>query len=199
MMGKDDRRGFAGSPGALPFGHAVRRFLDFPMPKLRNITDVLLRYLDAKQHVWNNYFYGSVNDLAECEPLDSFEVIDERMFAALVCHPLQLQFASAYRFKADPLGSIRLKPKSYLGEVGVRLLRPSDDGNSYWEPSRPIPARHFDASFIEFFEWDRYGFWGCSLVRCRIESRQRSAPYRGREAIIELRDVKFLLYAPGGE
>ena len=47
---------------------------------MRDVTRQLLGYLDARQHLWNSHFYGRVTNLMECEPIDSFEFIDQRLF-----------------------------------------------------------------------------------------------------------------------
>ena len=96
---------------------------------MRDVTDVLLRYLDAKQHIWNSYFWGKVRDLKECEPLDSFEVIDQRLFFSLVCYPLKVKFPANYIFGREPLYRLVVKPKCYLTEIDLRVSRPSSDGN----------------------------------------------------------------------
>jgi hypothetical protein len=161
---------------------------------MNKVTDLLFTYLDAKQHLWNMYFRNNIKSLYECEPLDSFEAIDRLLFYALVCYPLKLKLPEDHRVGEDPFASIQVKGRSGSTELPVMVRKPSIDRNRYWELQRSLSAPSFVGSFIEFFEWDRYRFLSCSLVRCRIEAVDGADDYIGREALIDLRNVEFVLH-----
>ncbi|HLW92871.1 MAG TPA: hypothetical protein VKS78_16435 [Roseiarcus sp.] len=161
----------------------------------RVVTDNLLRYLDAKQHLWNSYFLGQVADLREREPLESFELIDRRLLFALVCRPLKLALPPDHYFFADPIRDILAIPRSYVTELNMMMSKPSEDGNRYWERPTLFPKEGLVLSFIEFFQWDRYGFQSASLARCKVEAIASHPEYEGREALVEFREYEFVLAA----
>ena len=59
---------------------------------MQDIGKYIFRYADAKCHIWNAYFKDIIGDLSACEPLESFEAIDQRLFFALVCEPLGIEY-----------------------------------------------------------------------------------------------------------
>jgi hypothetical protein len=61
---------------------------------MRNINAQMHQYRDAVCHLWNAYFLNASDwsNLTECEPRDSYEAIDRRLFFALVCYPLNISF-----------------------------------------------------------------------------------------------------------
>src|SRR5438105_1521583 len=125
---------------------------------MRDITSVLMRYLDAKQHLWNSFFLGTVQNLRECEPLDSFELIDQRLFYALVCHPLKIKLPHDHILMRDAVSSIVTKPKEYLSEVPLMLADKTGSGSRRWNRWENYPTDGLTLRFIEFFQWDKYGF-----------------------------------------
>jgi hypothetical protein len=161
---------------------------------MNKVTDLLFTYLDAKQHLWNTYFRNNIKSLYQCEPLESFEAIDRHLFYALVCHPLKLKLPENHLFGRDPFPSIQVKGRSISAELPVMIRKPSTDRNSYWQLPRSLSPASMVASFIEFFEWDRYRLLSCSLVRCRIEAVDVDNEWVGREALIDLRNVEFAVH-----
>lgn len=158
---------------------------------MRDITSVLLRYLDAKQHLWNSFFLGSVRDLRDCEPLDSFETINERLFYALVCHPLKIKLPDKFLFTRDAVPTIIMRPKEHLKEVSLMVSSKLTSGGRRWEIQEMYPAVGITLRFIDFFQWDKYGFLSSSLVKCDFE-RDETRPV-DQEALVEMHYVDFVL------
>jgi hypothetical protein len=150
-----------------------------------------MRYLDAKQHLWNSFFLGHVHDLRDCEPLDSFEMINERLFYALVCHPLKIKLPDDFLFTRDAVPAIIASPKEYFTEVPLMLASKLTTGGRSWESKEMYPTLGMTLRFIEFFQWDKYGFLSSSLVRCDFE-RDGSRPI-DQEALVEMHHVDFVL------
>lgn len=158
---------------------------------MKNITDMLLKYLDAKQHIWNSYFLGQIKDIRECQPLESFQVIDEQLFFALVCHPLMIKLPPSHAFGKDPISQIALKPKKEMADIPLMVSKPSTDGNRYWGSADILSTSNLTLYFIEFFHWDKYSFLAGSLVRCRLECSDIGTSRAGRDALVDLRYVNF--------
>lgn len=160
---------------------------------MQDITRHLLRYSDAKCHLWNVYFVDSVTDLRQCEPLETFERIDKQLFFALVCIPLNLKMPASYVIGAEAIKQILVVPKRYIREVPLQLREPETGRNSVWARTETLPASGLSFAFIELFQWNRYGFLNLPLVRCMVVDCASHPQYVGREALIENYIVDFVL------
>src|SRR5581483_7209129 len=129
----------------------------------------LLRYLDAKQHLWNSNFLELFRDIRECEPLETFEKIDNLLFKALVRDRLAIALPDDFEVGKQAIREIAVRPQSWAKELALQVERPSTDGNRYWSLSRMFASRALEMSFVDFFQWDSYGFLAMSKVRCLVE------------------------------
>jgi hypothetical protein len=157
---------------------------------MRDIRDTLFRYLDIKQHLWNVYFRDLVKDLSECEPLDSFNEIDRRLFYALVAQPISLTLPQGFRLGSDCIDEVLVKPEasSHIDLLVAKSLPPS----TYWQ-RESLNTTGLILSFVDFFQWNKYGFLSCSAVRCMIRQSVDHPEHSGKEAIVESRLVGFFL------
>jgi hypothetical protein len=126
------------------------------------------RYLDAKQHIWNAYFIDEVQSLYETEPLRSFEQIDALLFHSLVALPLQLKLDKDFSFRRSPVPSLVLKPVAQLSSLNVQVLEPAAIGTGKWTRQELIGLKSARFAFIEFFQWDQYGYWSTNEIRCLV-------------------------------
>jgi hypothetical protein len=102
---------------------------------MQEISKYLLRYADAKCHLWNVYFVERMGSLTECEPLDSFEAIDRRLFFSLVCDPLGIAYD--YSWGADCINQIVVRPTT--SSTIPLLIGQKDGGNTSWEKDNAFP------------------------------------------------------------
>jgi hypothetical protein len=160
---------------------------------MQDIRRHLLRYSDAKCHLWNAYFVDSVTDLKECEPLETFKAIDKQLFIALVCVPLSLKLSASYVMGAEPIKQILVLPKQYIREVPVILREPNTGGGALWTKTDTLSASELSFAFIELFQWNSYDFLNLPLVRCMVGNCGSHPQYLGREALIENHIVDFFL------
>ena len=160
---------------------------------MRDIRKQLLRYSDAKCHLWNVYFLELVTDLGQCEPLEAFEAIDIKLFTVLVCNPLGIVLPEGYILGAEPLKEISVAPKQYIREIPVILKVPGTGTDARWLKTDTLPAPGLSFAFIELFQWNRYDFLNLPLVRCVVRSCTSHPEYVGREALIENHLVDFTL------
>jgi hypothetical protein len=158
---------------------------------MKNARATVLGYLDAKQHLWNTYFVNRFGDLRECEPLDSFEAIDQVLFKSLVCDVLGINLANQYILGSEPVPEIVVVPKPELSEVSVMVGKLSADRNRYWEVGERFAAVGIECQFIEFFQWNRYDYLSMSQLRCRITNFPPNPGVVGRDAILNIGDVDF--------
>jgi hypothetical protein len=162
---------------------------------MQEISKYLLRYADAKCHLWNAYFVDRMGSLAECEPLDSFEAIDRRLFFSLVCDPLGIEYD--YSWGADCINQIVVRPTT--SSTIPLLIGQKDGGNTSWEKDNAFPIAGLSFAFIEFFQWDRYGYLYLPKVRCKIIASEARSECIGREALLDRQHVEFFLAKNRGE
>jgi len=158
---------------------------------MRKITNTLMKYLDARQHIWNAYFLERFEDLRQCEPLASFEEIDRLLFFSLVCQLLKLGVPEKFSPYSLPIRQIIIKPKEIGREITMNINRKSTDNNMYWEERSSFEAKSLELSFIEFFQWDSYGFQSCSAVRGEIVTFPSRMQDVGKQALVDLASVDF--------
>ncbi len=158
---------------------------------MENIRSVLFRYRDAKCHLWNVYFCGTVKDLSECEPLYSFEIIDMRLFFALVCHPLEIEFDFDRAMGLDSIPAIVVKPRPIYSDAIPVMV---SDMDRSWNKEEMISTSGLSFAFIEFFQWDsEYDYLSLPMVKAEITECQGHPEYQGREALIEICYVDVFL------
>jgi hypothetical protein len=162
---------------------------------MQEISKCLLRYADAKCHLWNAYFVDRMGSLSECEPLDSFEAIDRRLFFSLVCVPLGIKYD--YSWAADCINQIVMRPTT--SSIIPLLIGQKEGGNTSWEEEKAFPIAGLSFAFIEFFQWDQYGYLYLPKVRCKIIASDARPEFIGREALLERQHVGFFLAEKGRE
>jgi hypothetical protein len=160
---------------------------------MQNINSYIFRYRDAACHLWNAYFLSATDwtRLSECEPLDSYEFIDRRLFFALVCHPLDIEFE--YEWGQDIIDDIVLRPRDEgaNGQIEVQLRRNKDPET--WRQTEVMGSQGMSFRFIRFFQWDNYTFRDLPMVRCKIEECPVHPEYVGKKALVNAFQVDFFL------
>ena len=153
----------------------------------------LLRYLDARQHLWNSNFLSLVGDIHDCAPFDDFDVISNRLFAAIVCHPHKIAVPENFVLGGDAISAIDVSARRGLSGFEVMFSRSVAENNRYWELPKLVTSSDLQLEFIDFFQWDSYGFLSMSKVRCLVKRFSPDSSFAGRQAIVELNDVEFFL------
>ena len=145
---------------------------------MRNITELVHEYLEAKRHIWNTYFRTKVTSLTECSPLDQYEEIDKLLFTALVIHQVSVA--------GQPETSLRVKAKEDLRILPLRISEPFKDNSRIWNKADYLKVEK-DSSFefIDFFDWMRYDFATFPYIRVKIDEHSKLPDLLGREALIE--------------
>jgi hypothetical protein len=71
--------------------------------------------------------------------------------------------------------------------------RPSSDGTRYWDANpATVQAEDVALRFVGFFDWFQLGVGDYAYVRTRIESWRGHPHLEGREALLEVRHVRFV-------
>ena len=168
---------------------------------MQEIGKYIFRYADAKCHLWNAYFKDIVKDLSACEPLGSFEAIDRRLFFALVCEPLGIEYDySRYSnhiengvWKTHGVERIFVMPRPTLGAHISILIGEQQGSNTAWHELKSVATAGLSFAYIELFQWDSYGFLNLPMVRCKITVCAERPEHVGAEALIDIYKVAFFL------
>jgi hypothetical protein len=142
-----------------------------------------------------------VEDLSACEPLDSFEAIDRRLFFALVCEPLGIEYdySSFPNYIEDGVWKDRcierivIRPRPGLAaEISIQIGE-KQGSNTAWQELKSLDTAGLSFAFIELFQWDRYGLLNLPMVRCKIIACAQSPDYVGKEVLIDIGKIAFFL------
>ena len=157
---------------------------------MRDITNKLFVYLEAKRHLWNAYFVNVFNSLYECSPLEEYEEIDRLLFSALVLKDINktLLFDKNFKFGEMPFPYLMVIPKEGIDKMNVMVCAPS---SHKWEFVNLLFDKNVQLSFIEFFEWDRYAYTTYPYFRVRIMRYDKKQEIVGWDALIETKDARI--------
>jgi hypothetical protein len=155
--------------------------------------NVLLRYLDAKQHLWNTYFVEKISDITQCEPVESFEAIDSLLFKVLVCQVLGFELPKSHVLGADVVPQIKVIARPQLTDIPIIFEGPRIDKNRHWEAPANFSTSGLEGQFIEFFQWNKYDYLSMPYVRLRMAAFPVQASRVGTDALIEIVNVDLRL------
>jgi hypothetical protein len=171
------------------------------MNTIKDVTESLWEYLEAKRHLWNIHFRGKVDSLQHCPILDEFETIDRALFRALVIEDIvDSDDALRRQLIAKPWELLRVYLQPGLETIRMIVSDPISGLNRSWNSPEIVKVpEEFDFGFIEFFEWNRYGYTNFPLIRATIDHRSKMPALNGREALIESSHARFFLLTTQGE
>ena len=163
---------------------------------MQDIGKYIFRYADAKCHLWNAYFKDIIGDLSTCEPLDSFEAIDQRLFFALVCEPLEIEYDYSRRGHGLESGFVErivVMPRPVNPEISILIGEKQGSNTATAWHRHSLDTAGLSFAFIELFQWDMYSFLNLPMVRCKITACVERPDYVGKEGLIDIDKVAFLL------
>lgn len=162
------------------------------MKKRKKIHDSFFQYLDATQHLWNTCFVSRVKDLAQAEPLQTYEQIDRLLFRSMVCDELEIRLPADFDFGFDSVPRVILKPNTRkTGEVPMMLAQARKLQSKYWGPEKLYKSAGVAIEFIEFFQWNNYGYLSKSLIKGRLQSMPAHREFEGYLALVAPDHVTF--------
>ncbi|MEW6690279.1 MAG: hypothetical protein AB1452_14445 [Pseudomonadota bacterium] len=159
---------------------------------MRDITPALFKYREAKSHLWNTYFIDNVRSLVECGILDRYEEIDRLLFSALVLDPLGKSHFEA-DFGSAPIPFLKVAPLDGADQITMMISEPIVDLNRVWnKPATLTSLRDSEFTFIELFEWNRYGHVIYPYFKARIDKYPMRPDLVARDALVETWKARVL-------
>lgn len=160
-----------------------------PNKSAKNVSYAILEFKEAARHIWNLYFSAN----ASSESLINFEKIEIELFRELVVNRLGLKI-DAEDFRRRPISELFVSAKDFCKEFPISVGSQQSNGNMVWNSAEIIQV-HADQSlfFVDFFEWNHYGFVDYSFVRCYIEKLPQKPEWEGKSGLIEHRFIDFFI------
>lgn len=150
-----------------------------------------MEYREATRHIWNTYFVGKVKSLYECGILDYYEMIDKNLFYAIVLEAINRGSYKIDYFRSQPIPFLRVAIREEIDRFSMMISESQNEGSKQWsKPIELISIKKAEFSFIECFEWDRYGYASYPYYLVRIQKLPKYPHFVGREALIETQDAR---------
>lgn len=166
---------------------------------MQDVTNVLLEYLEAKRHLWNVYFHDRLTSIYECSPLDQYEEIDRLLFFALVISDLEIDKGSEKIVWKEPVPCLKVVPREGLDHVPVMIGESTTSMSMKWGlPTELAIDPVLELNFVEFFDWNRYGYVSFPYYRTRI-SNCSDPTLVGKDLLIETVNSRVFFVASDGK
>jgi hypothetical protein len=149
-----------------------------------DVTERMLSYREAARGLWNNFVRKALQGGVGVGTVARFQEICDAIFEEFVLTPLGVE--SERPNEGEPHTFLTVHPKS--PDVPVRVRRPSADGNRYWDdPVNRLRAKGLVLSFVEFYDFDEFGFIDLQFFLVRVEACEEHPHLVGRDALVEVR------------
>lgn len=157
-----------------------------------DVTTRLLTYREAARGLWNNFLRRELLREVDFEAVGRFHTICDALFEDLVLRPLGMvdvelpDHGEAYSFLQVRLAS---------PDAPVHVHRPTTDGRYWNDPVNRLKADGLRLQFIDFYDFDDFGFIDFRFFRVRISECKEHPHLVGREALLEVQHA-LVEFAP---
>ncbi len=151
---------------------------------MQDVTEVLNRYRECARSLWNNFIRRPE---PQCESVDAFHAICERLFQELVIDQLEEEQSVRYGGN-EPFPFLVVVP--IVDGVPIMIRRDVPGNNQYWNhPVNRVSRDGTKLLFIDYFDWDTTGFRDFRYLRVKVESLDAHPEVVGHEALLEAHNV----------
>jgi len=137
------------------------------------LTRTFARYRAVKRDLWNNQFLGLVDSKWD-RRLTLFESIDALLFDAMVLCRVGSCLGDR-RYRTDPISEVSVKcvPQNSSTQI---LASGVYGASRVWDNVEVRPGTVVSGTFVDLFEWDRYGMVRFDLVQIRVAKFSGDTP-----------------------
>lgn len=159
--------------------------------KLKSIIDSTNEYRDCSRSLWNRFFMERFISSQDWSLVDSFKVIKNELFKSIVLGS-ELENDNSSFFLGKPSRLIKVKlADNYT--TRVRINRTKNESAGYWDH----PLTELDSKvtllFVDFFDWNPYGFLDMTLIMAEVVSSPDRPEVEGHRLLVESSYVDILL------
>ena len=147
------------------------------------------KYLEAKRNLWNTYFIDQPYELNKCSYLDEYEEIDKLIFSALVLKNIRREMPDNFIFGKEAFHFINVILRDKIDRINIMTCTVDKDRKIWSKPYEIILNKKYIFNFIEYFEWNRYGFVTYPYTLVKIIQCDNNPGLENKEALIETVNV----------
>lgn len=130
--------------------------------------------------------------------LDSFKRIEQELFDSIVLMPALPDDEEEFNYTlGSPCPMIKIIPSQYPDprgkwDIPVKINRTKGETSGYWDNPITRISSPAEILFVEFFDWDSYGFIDMSRIMAEITDYPENSSLIGHRLIVELMYVDIV-------
>lgn len=160
---------------------------------MKNVSDSLMLYGEATRHIWNTYFAGKVKSLRECGALDSYEEIDKALFYAIVLSSIGKHSYDIDNFRNEAVPFLQVRARKGIKQLRMMIDEFPEGKYHKWSEFVLMDIQNDDQFlFIEFFDWDRYGYVAYPYYMACIQKFKKYPNLVGKNVLVETCNVQVM-------
>lgn len=161
---------------------------------MRDVTETMLQWADARAVVWNCFFRQRASECRSGEFLEDFQEIDRVLLLSLVCRSLHIDPPRDLVVGVTEFERLEVQVEHLPKPLAVLVNAQAGGGGGQWRESSEVLRRPgINLRFVAFFDWDQMGHLANALCRARIARHEDSPELVGHDVLIETSKVKVLL------
>ena len=158
-------------------------------------------YRECVRNIWNLYFLNQLPLENDFDLKDEFDEISNMLFSSIILNPIGCE-----SYKKTILTKPNFKILKFFTvvpscESGLPIHINRENGKnkqSYWDhPVNFIKPEDVEMKFIDFFDFDKYGFRDFEFYFVNIISSSTNKDLIGRNALIKCNYAKILFNEKG--
>jgi len=157
------------------------------------ITDLLNRYRECVRSIWNTYFFEQYNGTENSDLIESFSKIKQEIFDSIVLVSVLADCEAFDYVLGFPCSRIKIVPRHMNSwDIPVEINRNKGEISGYWDHPISRINSQADLVFIDFFDWNPYGFIDMSRIVAEISDYPKNPNLIGHRFIVESIYVDFV-------
>jgi hypothetical protein len=165
------------------------------MPDAQKIlmTDLLNLYRECVRSIWNTYFFEQYKVTENSDFIESFCKIKQELFDSIVLIPVLADSEAFDYVLGFPCSRIKIIPRHMNSwDIPVDINRSKGEIGGYWDHPISRINSQADLVFIDFFDWNPYGFIDMSRIVAEILDYPENPSLIGHRLIVESIYVDFI-------
>ncbi|MBT9099116.1 hypothetical protein KFZ76_15550 [Methylovulum psychrotolerans] len=168
------------------------------------ISHPLKRYRECARSIWNIYLMDQYQATQNWDLLASYKRIKQELFDSIVLVPV-LQDDEVFDYQLGfPCSRINVIPSQIPNpgnrwDMPVAINRIKGETAGYWDYPVTRITSQAELLFVDFFDWDAYGFIDMSIVVAEINAYPESPDLIGHRLLVKLMYVDSIFIAAASD
>lgn len=157
------------------------------------ITDLLNRYRECARSIWNIYFFEKYTITENSDLIESFGKIKQELFDSVVLVSVLADNEAFDYTLGFACPRIKIVPRHINSwDIPVEINRSKGEIGGYWDHPVSRISSTADLVFMDFFDWNPYGFIDMSRIIAEISDYPENPSLIGHRFIVESIYVDFI-------